>query len=426
MGNSFPQFTRYYLYTKDFDINQLKNHYHNILCFPFKKNIKTIETIKNSINKYGSPEFPNLEIKENVTEEIFENKSLFDIFTFTKEQLKKAKEISCLIVYIEDLDILVGWAYKYRRFYILETLLDIFQINILVYKKGDLKNLEKYKDQFVKIIELPELPELSSLNFKMLYIWPNQIEEKDLDKIIEITKPKNIYYDLSDAWWYFWPNEKDILKKCTLITCSSKYLYNVVKNEIKVKCYYVPNGNNNFIKDPDIPKKDIKLAIYPGNFIKDKVDIKLLNLLIEKNPDWYFLFFCNSSSYLNFRNSLNKEYLETRVWVNLNLEEDMLFRVLEICTLGLIPLMENSEWTKGMLPNKLFNFINAEIPTIYSGGADENFEDYGEVCYKLQENDLNLNHYLKNIPTNIYKKYTRTWADVVENISQILRIGLKK
>lgn len=231
-----------------------------------------------------------------------------------------------------------------------------------------------------------------------------------------IPQSEKIFYDRSDNWkgsGMDKDSEDYILEKADYITCSSKWLYNDTLKYLKenrpnddVKVKYIPNGNVMFDYPTNVEKFEKPTAIYVGARIK-KTDLQLIYLLCEMNPNWNFMLYGEGASDLLS--------IPSNLFVHETVPIEELFPIICKCHVGLITLKEN-EWTVGMLPNKVFNYINARIPIIYSGIPDINMEDYKEFSYNISDIS-SLDEVLENKTTaEIFDSYKRDWSTVCNEI----------
>lgn len=227
-----------------------------------------------------------------------------------------------------------------------------------------------------------------------------------------------VFYDRTDNWTGNTDcDEEEILSEAGYVTCSSKWLYqntiewlkkNRPNDNVPVK--YIPNGNVHYDYPKNIEKFERKTAIYVGNRL-NKVDLQMIMLLCEINPDWDFRIYAEEASALRS--------LPDNLYVHDTIPLDELFPVICKCHLGLC-LFKTQYWTLGMLPNKLFNYINARIPTIYSGIPDINMEDYKEVAFNISDIESLTAVAEKQIPTKIYDKLFRSFDDVTKEVIECI------
>lgn len=222
-------------------------------------------------------------------------------------------------------------------------------------------------------------------------------------------------YDRTDNWNALSEgDENTIMDKASVITCSSYWLYEDTLKYIKenrkdddVKVVYVPNGNELYDYPENVTKFERKSAIYIGNRLQ-KVDTQLIYLLCDLYPQWDFYIYAFNATAL----SNPPENLHTYEMV----EMEELFPILCKCHIGLIPL-KTSNWTQGMLSNKLFSYINARIPTVHFGVPNLNYKDYeGKVAFNLNSLDSLDVIADKEISKETYESFNRSWKDVTSEI----------
>ena len=210
-------------------------------------------------------------------------------------------------------------------------------------------------------------------------------------------------YDRTDNWTGSGADESWILDRADIVICSSKWLYNDTKGKYpEKKVFYVPNGNFDFEKEN--PEKQGKTAIYAGRKL-NKVNMEELSRTAKENPEWTIKVFAENSDWLTM--------LAPNIEPHDFTDAQQIFRECEKCSVGLCLLTEN-DYTKGMLPNKVFLYGNAGIPCAYSGIPDENVEDYG-WCVKMSGKTS-----LDDIASGEYEFKKRTWDNVCDDIQKIL------
>lgn len=210
------------------------------------------------------------------------------------------------------------------------------------------------------------------------------------------------------------------LSKAEIITCSSKWLYEDTlrwlsenRKDDEVKVYYIPNGNKLYDYPSNVEKFEKKSAIYVGNHL-NKIDMTILTLLCDMNSDWDFYLYADKATELMS--------IPDNLIVHEMVDLDDLFPVICKCHVGLIPLVTSS-WTQGMLSNKLFNYINARIPTVYIGGSTRNYEDYeGKVAFNLSNIESLDAVAEKDVPEEIYKSFERSWDDVTKEVLDAIQL----
>jgi hypothetical protein len=231
-----------------------------------------------------------------------------------------------------------------------------------------------------------------------------------VDKAIE--DGSVLVYDRTDNWSALGPSElKDenfLLDNASFVFCSSNYLYNTLSETQKQKAQVILNGCN--VK-PYIPQKKYitPTAIYIGKNV-EKIDVNYLNVLAEKNPDWDFVLYGVER--------LSKDSLKPNIQLFPYMPEGQLHTVLSKCHIGLIPFIQ-SEWTSGMLPLKIFHYMNAHIPTAYLN-CDECIQ-FPEVAFNLVSNSLN-EIIAKPIADSAYDNYLQgaNWADKFKTMLSVI------
>lgn len=241
------------------------------------------------------------------------------------------------------------------------------------------------------------------------------------------------FYDRTDNWGsggnigahsVYKEADDYMIRRSEKISCSSKWLYHDTLDKLKKwgmsgkEVKYIPNGNVPHEFPVNIKKFEKPTAIYVGGFLT-KVEERDIRALAEFNPDWDILVFGLSPGISVWSTTT----MPTNVHFRSFLPESQLFEIIKRCHVGLMSF-KNTAWAKGMLPNKLFNYINACIPVLYSGLAKENIEDFSEVAFPLEEN-LDLNVFLektKSITTDTYKKNFRSFDQVTDELVEFFEL----
>lgn len=236
-----------------------------------------------------------------------------------------------------------------------------------------------------------------------------------------IPKGNKIIYERTDNWSEkgYKDGEELLFKISSCIICSSKFLYfDTIEqlknnNNEKAKVFYIPNGNKMFKYPKQVEKYTEKTAIYIGNSI-NKVDIETLFNICEENPDWNFFVYANEKDEPYFENSPINIFFRKQI----SLED--IFQIVCKCKLGLINF-KGDAWTDGMLPNKLFTYINAKIPTLYSGVNEINLEDYKEVTFKYEKGKKIEELVNFDIQDSIFEGLMRDWDSVTNEILNVIQ-----
>ena len=236
-----------------------------------------------------------------------------------------------------------------------------------------------------------------------------------------VPNSKYIIYDRTDNWRASTADdandaENEVLHKANLITCSSKWLYNNTVTWLKenrpnddVPVIYIPNGNRTFDYPANMEKFEKKTAVYIGNRLA-KVDLQLLFLLCETHSDWNFMLYAAEST--------NLLSIPDNLTVHEMIDMKDLFPVLCKCHVGLC-LLNPSDWTKGMLPNKTFSYFNAHLPVVYSGIPDMNLEDYKDCAFNIADIS-SLDEALTKADSSKFDGYTRDWDKVVSELMSVI------
>lgn len=220
-----------------------------------------------------------------------------------------------------------------------------------------------------------------------------------------------LYYDRTDNWSALGPIEKKeelaLIKASKKIFCSSNFLFNSLPEEAKSKATVIPNGCDVKPYNP-MKKFDKKTAVYIGKNT-NKIDFQTLNKLAQENPSWEFRIY--GTQFISTA-------LEKNIVVYPFIDERQLHLILSQCHVGLIPFLQ-SNWTAGMLPLKLFHYINAHLPVGFLGCAECNY--YPDVAFNLE--NVSLEEIAsKNINAIVYDNYLQkaNWDEKFQQIEGVM------
>ena len=231
---------------------------------------------------------------------------------------------------------------------------------------------------------------------------------------------RQVIFDRSDNWSGVNENNREmdetVMRAADKIICSSRWLYRDTEEWLRknrpddgVRLYYVPNGNVMFPYPERVEKFSRKTAIYIGQNI-GKLDMTTLSLLCRTHPEWDFMLYGQGATELRS--------LPQNLFVHEPVTQEEIFPVLCRCHCGLI-LLNGTAWTVGMLSNKLFSYINARIPTVYSGVPAVNYADYeGKVAFELGK--LQGLDGLPDVDGGTFAAFERDWSQVVREIDEIV------
>ncbi len=227
--------------------------------------------------------------------------------------------------------------------------------------------------------------------------------------------PKNIIYDYYDNFSYdnsgrlnrFLDDlNRRLIKNSDLIFCTGKVMYDFAKSMNK-NTWYVPNGHN-LILGRKITKKDLnvngKIIGYIGN-IRDWIDFTLIGKLLNS---------LKKNDYLFFIGPIEKNVLERVNLLKKNdsfrhlpaVEYSEIFNFIKAFDIGIIPFKIN-KFTEGVLPNKFFEYIAADIKIVSTPLPDllqfKNIINVAKDCDEFIEMCINENMKL-NKDQSGYKK----------------------
>ena len=172
----------------------------------------------------------------------------------------------------------------------------------------------------------------------------------DCVAIPSFIKSEKIIYERTDNWQVTGEKYSDdfMLGIADVVVCSSKWLYEQTKEMTKAKVILIENGGTRYVVENTV--KDIDRYCYIGKH-SDKVDYEWMNSL-DKEVDLFGPF---ESVDLSSYPRLHKVgYFE---------EAEMVEKISHYQA-GLVAFV-NSDWTKGMMPIKLYNYKNAGLDIIY-------------------------------------------------------------
>lgn len=199
----------------------------------------------------------------------------------------------------------------------------------------------------------------------------------DIKAIKERTGCK-VMYDCTDYWTQIRSednisivkNEREIIDSADIITCSSLPLQKILKNRYSVEAEYIPNGCTVTEYKPQMKRNSV---IILGTSLR-KWDTTLLYKLCKENPDVNFDVYG-----INANSSIYNLYYYPEI------TETQIQEVVPYYKAGLI-LLNNDIFNRGMLPLKLFNYINGRIPTAYHNCSA--CKDFSDVAFDLDAYSL--------------------------------------
>lgn len=216
-------------------------------------------------------------------------------------------------------------------------------------------------------------------------------------------------YDRTDNWGaindYSQKLDKMCMKYADIITYSA---YGLCPKKYEYKSTYVPNGNKMY-KLCNTEKYKTPTAIYVGNNI-EKFNGNVFYHLACMYPHWNFIAYVNQKEddcECMINHPPNVEF-------RMPIPQEELIKEINKCHVGLL-LFYNDIWTSGMLPLKLFNYIDAEIPSFHTTGLETNLQDYSEVAFSIADCTLDE---LLDVKAD-YNKYRRSWDDVLNNLMRV-------
>lgn len=200
---------------------------------------------------------------------------------------------------------------------------------------------------------------------------------------------KFLVYDFQDNYDYdLYGNKllresyfnKEIIRISNLVICTANILYksavSINKNSILVQ-----NGNNfnifsrrvNATSQNELSDLGKPIVGYLGA-VKIILDFDLINFLIGNIKDVYFVFigFLFNNAKVEFRKVLRNPNV---IWIKFKEQEELPDYVRRF-NVGIMPFKIN-KYTEGVFPNKLFEYMAAEVPTVTTALPDlEKYSDY--------------------------------------------------
>jgi hypothetical protein len=228
-------------------------------------------------------------------------------------------------------------------------------------------------DSFLLLFQLRRLIQKRFSGYKII-LW---VYTPPLVKILNKLKYDFLIYDHQDNTDYDeegnWRKteshyNRELIKKSNLVICTGRPMYeksiSINRNSI-----YLRNGNNFRLltEAAEIPLTRTELSELSGPFIgylggiRNWIDFELVDSLLSIFQDVYIVFIGNV--YRNGRNGL-KNLLKYKnfKWVPHKPEHIVSF-YLRRFNVGVIPFTVN-EFTKGVFPNKFFEYMAMEIPIV--------------------------------------------------------------
>lgn len=246
-----------------------------------------------------------------------------------------------------------------------------------------------------------KLKEYLSSNYD--YVLASNIAQTGECDVLIISKPegwvipahnikhKCLVYDRSDYWSCGINNfdEDDLIRKADIVFNSSEFLFkdSKSKREMQQPTYFIPNGCT--VKEyKPVEKYPNPTAVYIGK-PANKVDWEKIK---EVSKDYKVLI------YGDFKKI--PDGLGDNVEYKGYLDEYELHNELCKCHVGLIPFIEG-DWTRGMLPLKLFHYANAHIPTLYWNCPEcDNYPTIASSTEVLNPTDEDFNKVLAEADWN--------------------------
>ena len=165
--------------------------------------------------------------------------------------------------------------------------------------------------------------------------------------------------------------ENYLLEKSQIITASSSSLAEISEKRCNKKVVYLSNGVDykNFNKpysNTNFPREgNYKATIGFSGSLKNrdllKIDIKLISYLAERKSEWKFVLIGPTDKILETR--LQKLNQKTNVDFIGYVKPTNLARYIKKFDVAILPYLEN-DFTKGIVPLKLYEYIAAGIPVV--------------------------------------------------------------
>ena len=221
---------------------------------------------------------------------------------------------------------------------------------------------------------------------------------------------------------------KKLIKNSNMILCTAGVMLNSAK-EINRNVYYIPNGHNFNLKKIGETNKvllpvEVKIIGYLGN-IRDWIDFKLINELLEKLKDDQYLIFVGpvEKVVLKIVNELKKN--SKFIHINKVPYEDT-WKYIKSFDTGIIPFKIN-KFTEGVLPYKFYEYIACGIPIISTALPD--IKQFGNIIKVADNNEDFVNYCISDvyeINEEIRAEYSKiaessTWQNRAEKINLLLK-----
>lgn len=221
------------------------------------------------------------------------------------------------------------------------------------YRRFKLRNFlaKRYGAHFKSLVNFNELKKDS--HYPVLLIstslgWEAIAENCTYDLLV---------YDRTDNWGALSEDNREeedkLIKKADIVFNSAQFLFEDSKSKRKMyqQTYFIPNGCD--VKEyKPVEKYPYPTAAYIGKST-GKIDWEKIK---EVSKDYKVLLYGDFNQI--------PDDLGVKVEYRGYLDEYTLHEELCKCHVGLIPFTAG-DWTRGMLPLKLFHYANAHIPTLY-------------------------------------------------------------
>jgi len=295
------------------------------------------------------------------------------------------------------------------------------------FKQKCLKEAIKFKPDFVHCHDVYTLPigeriigKLGKENIKLIYdsheLWSQASNN--------ITMPKSLLYIQNSI-------EKKVIKKCdSIITVSPsivKYLkkvYNLQKSPILIR--NIPFLYKNVKKEKLFHKQfkldeTKKILIYQGVISKGRGIEKLIEAMKSVDEKIVFVVLGNGSMVESYKKYVKELNLENRVYFHPAVSPDVLVKYTASADLGVSMIKNICLSYYYSLPNKMFEYIQAEIPVLCSNYPD--MEDIvtnyrvGEVTNPDDDNNIAtaINKILSD--NKMYKVYVDNCINAKEELN---------
>lgn len=232
--------------------------------------------------------------------------------------------------------------------------------------------------------------------------------------------------------------KKYLLQVATLTTAISETLKEKYLSIYQQKIYVVPQGFNlDLFKNVNSAQdKSIDLHLRPSigfiGHLNERLDFKLLEKLIQNNPQWDFIFIGPKETNINVSLSKNHKRIEKILafknvtWLDQQ-PKKKIPELVKNLTISMIPYDIQYEFNKYCYPMKVFEYFYMKKPVLSTPIEElKKLEPYVLIGATPQDWELHIKHLLKNGWSKSYQEHERelsiqnSWEAKVQKILELL------